>query len=232
MAASAQADPFLLAARIEWRQRREGASAALALARRLLEGATDLATADVARILAGWRHTALANEMLGGVEPTSAPGPEWWRAVAAVAYADGRFEEAEQAYRRLLEAAPSDDSALNDLGYLLAEQGRNLDEAVNLCERAVALRPEEPAYLDSLGWALHRAGRSREALDVLSRAVYGSGDNTDPVMREHLGEVFLALGQVERAVAEWKAALGLSDADGESLRARIRRALEQAPEEP
>ena len=231
VAGSADADPFLLAARIEWRLRQGGASAALVEARRLLATGTDLATADVARILAGWQHTAVANELLGGIEAPEAPDPEWWRAVAAVAYADRRFEQAEHAYRKLLEVAPSDDSALNDLGYLLAEQGRELEEAVSLCRRALALRPDEPAYLDSLGWALHRAGRSREALEVLSRAVYGSGENSDPVMRGHLGDVFIALGQVERAVSEWEAALGLSDAEDESLRARIRRARELAAPE-
>ncbi len=51
---------------------------------------------------------------------------------------------------------PKNSDALNSLGYMLAERGQKLDEAITLVERALVVEPGNGAYLDSLGWAYYK----------------------------------------------------------------------------
>lgn len=189
----------------------------LALERGLadLRGAPDRAAsaAIVAGWLVSWNRAPLAARLLDAAGMPEQPTPEVMRVRAAVLGAVGRTGEAEAAYRRLLEVAPDDPGALNDLGYLLASQRRSLDEAVTMLRRAVEQRPDEPAFLDSLGWALYQNGQPQEALSWLQKAARRAGERDEPEIREHLGDVYLALGLPSRAVAEWQTALAL---DGEA----------------
>ena len=82
----------------------------------------------------------------------------------------GRSAQAEQSYRRALELDDHNGRAYNNLAYLLAEEGRSLDEAVALARQAMILEPTNPMAMDSLGFALYRQGSFREASDVLERA--------------------------------------------------------------
>ncbi len=188
-----------------------------------LRGAPDRAAgaAAAAGWLVAWGRAPLAAKLLDAVGLSGSPTPEVMRARAAVLHAAGRTGEAEAAYRQLLETAPDDAGALNDLGYLLASQRRSLDEAVAMLRRAVEQQPDEPAFLDSLGWALFQSGRPQEALAFLQRAVRRAGERDEPEIREHLGDVYFALGQADRAVAEWQAALALAEGDRPDLRRKI-----------
>lgn len=107
----------------------------------------------------------------------------------------GRFDEAEAAFLEILEAEPNDAAAANYLGYLWADRGVRLDEALDLINRAVTAEPENPAYLDSLGWVHYRLGSLAEAERWLRRAV--EIDSSDGTLLAHLGEVLLARGEVE-----------------------------------
>ena len=175
----------------------------------------------VTRHLAAWDRAPLAARFLDAVGLSDAPEPHELSLRAAVLNAAGRVGEAEAAFRRLLDLRPDDHYALNELGYLLASEGRSLDEAIVLLERAVALKPEASEYLDSLGWALHRSGRSAEALAFLRRAVQDASETEVGVIREHLGDVYLALGNRQRALAEWRAALTFGGSDPQQLRRKI-----------
>lgn len=179
--------------------------------------------ADVARWLGQLDRAPLGAKLLDAVGVPEAPSAELLRARATTLDAAGRSGEAEAALRQLLALQPDNDSVLNDLGFLLTKEGRSLDEAIKLLERAVALKPEEPAYLDSLGWALHRSGRSAEALPILRRAARRAVERDEPDIREHLGDVYYALGDAERARAEWSAALSL----GASSRSRVQKKLDE-----
>ena len=132
----------------------------------------------------------------------------------------GRREQAVAAFRRVLEVEPDFHAALNYLGYMWAERGENLEEALALVGRAVALDPDNGAYVDSLGWANFQLGRHDEARTLLERAVRLEPD--DPTVHEHLGDVYRALGQTERAREVYRRALELAsrgddaNADGEA----------------
>jgi Flp pilus assembly protein TadD len=109
----------------------------------------------------------------------------------------GRVGEADVLFRTLVEQDPSDAAAANYLGYSLADRGTNLDEALQLISRAVALEPENSAYLDSLGWVHYRLGDLDQAEYWLRRAV-GFGDS-DGTILSHLGEVLLRRGDSDEA---------------------------------
>lgn len=112
--------------------------------------------------------------------------------------------------RKAIELDPNNHNACNDLGYMLADQGTNLDESLVLIQKAVQMEPDNGAYLDSLGWVLYRLGRYQEALPHLRRAVEllekeEAGD--DAVVLDHLAEVLLKLGQRDEAIAAWQRAI-------------------------
>jgi tetratricopeptide (TPR) repeat protein len=104
--------------------------------------------------------------------------------------------------------------ALNNLGYMLLEQGTDQDRAAELIEHAYELNPEDAGTLDSLGLLRIRQGRleddtsGRGAIGVLREAVRQS-DNLDPIILEHLGDAEEAAGQHEAARRSWRQALAL-----------------------
>lgn len=102
---------------------------------------------------------------------------------------------------------PEDISVNNDLGYLWADQGKNLKQAEKMIRKAVKSEPDNPAYLDSLGWVLYRVGKYQEGLPHLKRATElpGGGDAT---IWDHLGDCREKLGQHKQAVECWTKALG------------------------
>ncbi|HVT58768.1 MAG TPA: tetratricopeptide repeat protein [Thermoanaerobaculia bacterium] len=141
----------------------------------------------------------------------------------------GKRAQAVAEFRRVLGLDPDYHAALNYLGYMFAEQGENLTEAQSLVERAVALEPDNGAYVDSLGWVYFRLGRYEQARATLERATHlETGDAT---VQEHLGDVYGALGQVERAEEAYRRALALGAKDPEKLE-QVRRKLDSLGRRP
>lgn len=132
----------------------------------------------------------------------------------------GAFDEAETAFRRLLEMAPDYAPALNYLGYMWADRGENLEEALRMLHRAVALDPDNGAYVDSLGWAYFRLGQYEEARLHMEWAVRLVPD--DPTIFEHLGDIYLHLEEREQARASYRQALDLGSDEAEELRQKLR----------
>ena len=110
-------------------------------------------------------------------------------------------------------------TALNALGYTLANRTQRLDEALQLITRALSLEPDEPAILDSMGWVLFRLGRLPEALQYLTRAYAAF---PDPEVAAHLGEVLWISGDTQRAQEIWHEA-ALLDPDHPVLRSTLER---------
>jgi tetratricopeptide (TPR) repeat protein len=119
----------------------------------------------------------------------------------------GQRDKAIAEFRRVLKIDPDFHAALNYLGYTFAEAGVNLEEALKLVSRAVALEPDNGAYVDSLGWTYYRLGRPEQARNYLERAARLEPE--DATLQEHLGDVYVALGQKERARQAYQRALEL-----------------------
>ncbi|MEE4301222.1 MAG: tetratricopeptide repeat protein [Pseudomonadales bacterium] len=120
--------------------------------------------------------------------------------------ANGSFADFESDLSALLELDPDDAMALNALGYTLADRTDRLEEARRLVERALELAPDEPAYVDSLGWIEFRSGNHARALELLESAFAGL---SDPEVAAHLGEALWVVGDRERALSVWRTGLGL-----------------------
>lgn len=102
---------------------------------------------------------------------------------------------------------PGHDGSLNSLGYVYAEKGEKLDEAKELVERAIEIDPENGAYLDSLGWIYYKKGDYQAALKYLMEA---DQFMQDPVIYEHIGDVYYQLQEFENARKYWEQSLDLA----------------------
>ena len=138
---------------------------------------------------------------------------------------------AEEWLEQVLDNDPQSTSAMNDLGYLWADQGKHLQRALRMIRKAVAAEPDNEAYLDSLGWALYRLGGYSEAVVHLERAV-SLADSPDGVILGHLGDAYLKNKQPDRARDTWQRALKQldkkDDADEiKATRAKLQRLSEK-----
>jgi tetratricopeptide (TPR) repeat protein len=124
----------------------------------------------------------------------------------------GRTGEAERALRDLLSKDPLDANALNSLGYLLAEHGQKLDEAIDLVQRALKVEPKNPSFLDSLGWAYFQQGKIDLADPHLTEAAEQLPSSS--TVQDHLGDLRFKQQRYGEAVAAWERSLA---GDGESI---------------
>jgi tetratricopeptide (TPR) repeat protein len=116
-----------------------------------------------------------------------------------------QYPEAEEQFKKVLASDPDHASALNYLGYMLADQNMKLEEALGYIKRAVDLDPSNGAYLDSLGWAYFRLGKFELAEDNLLKA--SQKINTDPTVHDHLGDLYQKTGRLKLAATNWERAL-------------------------
>ena len=130
-----------------------------------------------------------------------------------------RFDDVERTLETALSLDPHHADALNYLGYSYAERGIKIDQALSMTKRAVALKPENGYYVDSLGWAFYKSGLLVEALTEIKKAVALVGD--DPVIYEHLGEVYLKQQKVSDARDAWLHSLEI-DPSNDKLLQRFR----------
>jgi tetratricopeptide (TPR) repeat protein len=120
----------------------------------------------------------------------------------------GDYAKGEAELEILLARTPDEPGVNNDLGYLYADQGKNLEKAETMIRKAVEQEPENFAYLDSLGWVLFKRGKVKEAVEPLEKAIKVQIDTmaTDATVYEHLGDVYFQLQQIEKAREAWKSA--------------------------
>lgn len=120
----------------------------------------------------------------------------------------GDTKGAETTLRQVLAKDADNPTALNNLGYFLTEHNEKLEEALGMIERAVRADPQNPSFLDSLGWVYFKLGKLKEAERYLSDAA--RRNPTSATIQEHLGDLFKKLGQQEKAQASWRKALSLA----------------------
>lgn len=135
-----------------------------------------------------------------------------------------QYAKSEEQLRLILESDPNDATACNDLGYIMADQNKNLEEAEKLIRKAIELDLAErkrgkqvgpegeeanAAFIDSLGWVLFRLGKLDDARAELEKAARLMGGDDDPVVWDHLGDVYSKLNDGAKATAAWQKALSL-----------------------
>ncbi|MBT6147964.1 MAG: tetratricopeptide repeat protein, partial [Gemmatimonadetes bacterium] len=177
----------------------------------------------------GRHEEAIARlEIARGLEPTSTSvlfylGTTLERA-ARQAGDDDYFDRAVVTFQDLIKQSPEDAYALNYLGYMFAERGIRLKEAVSLLERAIAIEPDSSAFLDSLGWIYFKLGQFPMAEEYLNKAishmqVQDEVENEEQaVILDHAGDIAAALGKRGEAQDLWRRALERSPDDGDIQR--------------
>lgn len=123
---------------------------------------------------------------------------------AMVAEKLGKLDQLEVDLSHIINLEPDNATALNALGYTLADRTSRLDEALKLIEKALKIAPKDPAILDSLGWVYYRMGKLKDALVLLEQAFELF---PDAEVAAHLGEVLWALEDRAQAKAVWRKAL-------------------------
>ncbi len=121
----------------------------------------------------------------------------------------GRFDEAEADELRMFQLFDDNPDVLNNVGYVWTERGANLPCAVDMLEDAVEAEPENPVYLDSLGWAYFRSGDVERAAVVIDQSITAFGSEPSSGLAETLmnrGDIFWHGGEQDKARAAWQQA--------------------------
>lgn len=130
------------------------------------------------------------------------------------------YERAESLLKEMLEKNPNHAGALNYLGYMLADRGIRLGEAVDYVKKALEIDPENGAYLDSLGWAYFKLNDLKSAETYLLKA--GKREKDDPVINDHIGDLYFKTGDYEKARSFWMESIRLSSESEEIEKVRIK----------
>ncbi|MBV8895219.1 MAG: tetratricopeptide repeat protein [Acidobacteriaceae bacterium] len=156
-----------------------------------------------------------------------------------------KYDQSEKAFRQVLDTANQKDpiyaSTLNYLGYMFADQNTRLQEAQDLIKKALAMEPNNYAFLDSMGWVYYHLNKLDEAERELTRSV--QIEAKDPTIHDHLGDVYAKEGKLKEAISQWQSSLqqansgAASDMEPDDVakvqkkldNARIKLAKEQAP---
>jgi tetratricopeptide (TPR) repeat protein len=167
----------------------------------------------------------LVAESFARQENTNLLNAEFYFRLAAAYERNQQFKEAEKTFRKVIHLAPDFSEALNYLGYMWAERGENLREARRLIEKAVKAEPKNAAFLDSMAWVLYKLNEPKEALSWMLKAVENI-EEPDATLFDHLGDIYGALKQTDKAREAWQKALSLEPS------AELRRKLESSLASP
>ena len=115
-----------------------------------------------------------------------------------------KIELTEADLRHILTLDADNVLALNALGYFLASYTERYQEALEMVEKALELRPDDPAIMDSMGWVMFHLGNYEQALDYLRKALAKMPDGE---IAAHLGEVLWTMGDTQAAEKVWRQGL-------------------------
>ncbi len=127
--------------------------------------------------------------------------------VALLLEKQNKLAEARRRYERILEIDPQAAIAANNLAWLYAEAGGNLDLATDLAQRAKSQVPDQPAFNDTLGWIYYKKDLLEQAVPLFTQAIEKDGET--PLYHYHLGLAYAKQGEDSRAIASLKRALTL-----------------------
>jgi len=133
------------------------------------------------------------------------------------------FEQLDAALNTILSKEPNDAETLNFYGYSLADRGVRLQDAQTMVEKALRLRPDDGYYLDSLAWVFFRKQEYDKALQLQLDAV--KVIKNDPLMMEHLGDIYWQNKDAEQAKHYWQKAIDLEHDEPEKVQLKIEKGL-------
>nr|WP_246473029.1 tetratricopeptide repeat protein [Pelagibacterium limicola] len=168
------------------------------------------ALGDILRYDEQWAEAAEVYSKL--IERVDGNRPHEWRYfyVRGIAYErSGQWELAEPDFLKALELNPDQPYVLNYLGYSWVDQGLNLDEALEMIDRAVAILPRDGYIIDSLGWAYYQLGRIDDAIAELERALQYLPNSAE--INDHLGDAYWVAGRKREAMFQWRIAVDVDD---------------------
>jgi tetratricopeptide (TPR) repeat protein len=208
----------------------------LTLAKAQLTGGADDRDVEeaLAQIFIRLKRFKEASEQLDKADAlTTKPEERWYIYFVRGEFYDREkmYDQAEAQFRKSLAIDPQRPEVLNYLGYMLADQGQKLPEALKMIQQAVDLEPQNGAYLDSLGWVYFKSGQYQEAEENLRKAIERM--NSDPTVHDHLGELYEKTGKLKLAVAQWERSMTEyahslpADADPEDVQ-KVQHKLENA----
>ncbi len=149
-----------------------------------------------------------AAEVIGAASEPKRLNQQFYFQIGAAAERNHQISEAVEYFEKCLKIAPDFYEAVNYLAYMWAERGENLPHAREMIQKAVKAEPKNAAFLDSMGWVLFKQNQAAEALPWLLKAVTYS-EEPDATLFDHLGDVYQALKQPEKAREAWKKSLAI-----------------------
>jgi tetratricopeptide (TPR) repeat protein len=157
-------------------------------------------------IYADQKRFAEASHVLTDVRQAVADDPDLLYYVAHLYGLIDEPQSTDQVLQDVLKLDPTHAQAGNDLGYTWADAGKNLDRAEELIRLAVNAEPDNPSYLDSLGWVLYKRGRFDQASKLLEQAC-SPAETADPIVLDHLGDDMYRLNRTDQAKQAWQRSL-------------------------
>jgi len=127
-----------------------------------------------------------------------------------------QWTKAEADFKKALALNPEQPDVLNSLGFSWIDQGINLEEGMSMVRRALAKRPNDGEFVDSLGWGYFRLGYTEEALKHIERAAALMPDES--TIQDHLGDVYARMGREAQARKQWARARALNPDPDELLK--------------
>lgn len=153
-------------------------------------------------------------KLIAGLAPADAQAHFY---LGSIYYDSKDYIAAEKEFKAALKLKPDYHEALNFLGYFYLERDKEINRAGDLIRKALSFEPDNGAYIDSLGWFYFKKGKFKEALSELEKA---ASFLSDPVIYEHLGDVYLKLGNRDTARLNWDKSLKL-DPNQEKVKEKL-----------
>ncbi len=179
-----------------------------------------------AEVLSQHRHLQQADTVLTAALARKPASAKLLYARAMVNEQRDLLDRLESDLRTILKYEPNNATALNALGYTLADRTDRYEEALELISKALDIRPDDPAIIDSMGWVQYRLGNYEEALLRLREAMKAFPDHE---IAAHLGEVLWVMGREQEAREIWQEGLRLNP-DSLTITTTIERLQRQASE--
>ncbi|HMP82964.1 MAG TPA: tetratricopeptide repeat protein [Verrucomicrobiota bacterium] len=153
-----------------------------------------------------------AAEVIAGASDSAVLNERFYFQCGVAYERSGQHDQAARYFKKSIELSPDFAAALNYLGYMWADRGENLEEAERLIARALKIEPNNEAYLDSMGWVRFKQGDYKSALKYIQKAIEAS-EEPDAEIYDHLGDIYAAMNQPDKAREAWEKALSVEPND-------------------